>query len=110
MLLPYAGDSCEPRAWPDAACLARPLSSSRRLEIPAGRGGAHFSMLFYAVPAGPGACRLVAGYSTDALPSAVRALLGSTPLAALARGLQWAADLGAHEVVDGDALFLYAQV
>ena len=92
------------------ASLAAARSRGRRLEIPAGRGGSHFSLLFYSVPVGPGASRLVAGYSTNAVPSGVRALMASGLVARLLRGLQWAGDLGAHEVIDGDTLFLYEQV
>ncbi|KAI3433934.1 hypothetical protein D9Q98_003736 [Chlorella vulgaris] len=78
------------------------------LEFPA-PGGSRFSMLFYAVPVSPGHSRLVAGYSSDAVPPAVKALLQSDLLAPLLHAFQFVADIGNHVVLDGDTVHIYQQ-
>ena len=67
------------------------------------------SMLFYAVPVSPGHSRIIAGYSTDALPTAINKVLQSQLMSPLLHMFQWAADLSAHEVLDGDTVLLRYQ-
>jgi pheophorbide a oxygenase len=70
---------------------------------------AHASLVFYAVPVAPGRSRIISGYCTDALPPALRRALRAPALAPLLHAFQWAADLGQHEVLDGDTLLLHRQ-
>ncbi|GAB4813222.1 hypothetical protein N2152v2_000268 [Parachlorella kessleri] len=67
------------------------------------------SLVFYAVPVTPGNSRIVAGYSTNALPPRAKRVLQSGVGALLLRGMQWFLDLRTHEVLDGDTLFIRDQ-
>lgn len=67
------------------------------------------SMLFYAVPVAPGQCRIIAGYSTNALPSPLNKLITSRLMAPFFHAFQWAGDIGAHQVLDGDTVLLRYQ-
>jgi pheophorbide a oxygenase len=73
-------------------------------EVP---GNRHASMLFYAIPVSRGRSRIIAGYSTDALPSVAARLLSA--LSPLTDALSFASHLAAHEVLDGDTILLRGQ-
>eukprot|EP00887_Chlorella_sp_A99_P002979 scaffold24.g2979.t1 len=79
------------------------------LEMPAGTGPSSFSMLFYAVPVSPGASRIIAGYSSDAIPPALKHALQSDLLQPLLHAFTFLADLGAHEIIDGDLIHIFEQ-
>lgn len=68
-----------------------------------------FSLIFYAVPVGPQRSRIIAGYSISTAPALVKQLINSGALTPLLHAFQWLGDLGQHEVIDGDTLFLRYQ-